>query len=180
MGNPWPNTRFGLGTRAMQRHELQPTDSLNHSVIWYSRPVSHAVNEPSGPTQPLLRIARPTDDLAAVVAFYRDGLGFEVLAEFRDHDGFDGVILGAPGAAYHLEFTRKAGHVAGRAPSQDHLLVFYLPETVDWHTAVARLEQAGHVSVPAFNPYWDRHGRTFEDPDGYRVVLQNAAWRLQQ
>lgn len=27
-----------------------------------------------------------------------------------------------------------------------------------------------------FNPYWDRLGLTFEDPDGDRVVLQNAAW----
>jgi 7-cyano-7-deazaguanine reductase len=35
-----------------------------------------------------LRVARPTDDLAAVVRFYRDGLGFEVLSEFRDHAGF--------------------------------------------------------------------------------------------
>ncbi len=26
------------------------------------------------------------------------------------------------------------------------------------------------------NPYWDKLGRTFEDPDGYRVVLQNADW----
>ena len=123
-----------------------------------------------------LRVARPTDDLAAVVAFYRDGLGFDVLGEFRDHDGFDGVMLGCRGAAYHLEFTRKAGHAAGRAPTADNLLVFYLPDEAQWHTAVARLERAGYESVPAFNPYWDRHGKTFEDPDGYRVVLQNAAW----
>jgi hypothetical protein len=34
---------------------------------------------------------------------------------------------------------------------------------------------AGFVPVPSFNPYWDRAGLTFEDPDGYRVVLQNAA-----
>ena len=27
-----------------------------------------------------------------------------------------------------------------------------------------------------FNPYWDRSGRTFEDPDGYRVVIQRASW----
>src|SRR4051812_6630535 len=57
-----------------------------------------------------LRIARPTDDLAAVVAFYRDGLGFEVLSSFTGHDGFDGVMLGFAGAGYHLEFTRAAGH----------------------------------------------------------------------
>ncbi len=31
-----------------------------------------------GIRQAHLRIARPTDDLEAVVAFYRDGLGFEV------------------------------------------------------------------------------------------------------
>ena len=32
------------------------------------------------------------------------------------------------------------------------------------------------MPVEAFNPYWDRLGKTFEDPDGYRIVLQNAAW----
>lgn len=123
-----------------------------------------------------VRLARPTDDLAAVVAFYRDGLGFEVLYEFTDHAGFDGVMLGCAGAAYHLEFTRKRGHRAGRAPTQDNLLVFYLPDRGDWMAAIARLEQAGHAPVEAFNPYWDERGKTFEDPDGYRVVLQNDGW----
>lgn len=123
-----------------------------------------------------LRVARPTDDLAAVVAFYRDGLGFDVLAEFADHDGFDGVMLGRRGAAYHLEFTRRAGHAAGRAPSLDNLLVFYLPDRDEWERAVARMVGAGYAPVAAFNPYWDKSGKTFEDPDGYRVVLQNAGW----
>jgi catechol 2,3-dioxygenase-like lactoylglutathione lyase family enzyme len=121
-------------------------------------------------------VARPTDDLAALVRFYRDGLGLEVLYEFKDHDGFDGVMLGGRGAAYHLEFTRRAGHKAGRAPTEENLLVFYLPDEARWRAAVARLEQAGYRPVPAFNPYWDRRGRTFADPDGYRVVLQNASW----
>jgi catechol 2,3-dioxygenase-like lactoylglutathione lyase family enzyme len=125
-----------------------------------------------------LRVARPTDDIPAVVRFYRDGLGFEVLFEFQDHDGFDGVMLGRPGLAYHLEFTSKSGHKAGRAPSQDHLLVFYLPDSAEWKAVVDRLHLAGYRAVPAFNPYWDVRGRTFEDPDGYRVVLQNAAWEL--
>jgi hypothetical protein len=56
-----------------------------------------------------LRVARPTDDLVAVVAFYRDGLGLEVLSEFVGHNGFDGAMLGRRGAAYHLEFTRRTG-----------------------------------------------------------------------
>jgi catechol 2,3-dioxygenase-like lactoylglutathione lyase family enzyme len=123
-----------------------------------------------------LRVARPTDNLDAVVRFYRDGLGFAVVGSFADHDGFDGVMLGHAGAGYHLEFTRKAGHAAGRAPTRDNLLVFYLPDPSAWSEAVNRMEAAGYAPVPAFNPYWDRHGRTFEDPDGYRVVLQNAGW----
>ena len=123
-----------------------------------------------------LRVARPTDNLAAVVQFYRDGLGLEVLGEFRGHDGFDGVMLGRTGSAYHLEFTRKAGHSVGRAPTEDNLLVFYLTDEVEWKAAVGRLENAGYKSVTSFNPYWDRNGKTFEDPDGYRVGLQNASW----
>jgi catechol 2,3-dioxygenase-like lactoylglutathione lyase family enzyme len=123
-----------------------------------------------------LRVARATDDLAAVVKFYQDGLGFEVLYEFTDHDGFDGVMLGWKGAAYHLEFTRKARQKVGRAPTEENLLVFYLPDAGEWKGAVARLEKAGYQSVKAFNPYWDNKGKTFEDPDGYRVGFQNASW----
>jgi catechol 2,3-dioxygenase-like lactoylglutathione lyase family enzyme len=123
-----------------------------------------------------LRVARPSDDLEGVERFYGEGLGFSVLARFKDHDGFDGVMLGRPGAPYHLEFTRQAGHKAGRAPSRENLLVLYIPDKAEWRGAVERMEQAGHPRVPSANPYWDKRGATFEDPDGYRVVLQNAAW----
>lgn len=123
-----------------------------------------------------LRIARPTDQLDAVVAFYRDGLGFEVLGGFANHESFDGAMLGHRGMGYHLELTHQWGHTVGRAPNAEHLLVFYLPDPTAWRAAVDRLEAQGHPSVPSHNPYWDRQGKTFEDPDGYRVVLQNAAW----
>jgi catechol 2,3-dioxygenase-like lactoylglutathione lyase family enzyme len=134
------------------------------------------MNKPAALGKAHLRVARPSDDIDSVVEFYRDGLGFEVLYEFEGHDGFDGVMLGHAGAAYHLEFTRKRGHKAGRAPTADNLLVFYLPDADDWRRAVDRLERLGYPPVQSFNPYWDRGGRTFEDPDGYRVVLQNAGW----
>ncbi len=127
---------------------------------------------------PHLRIARPTDQLAAVVAFYRDGLGFAIIGQFVDHDGFDGVILGHAGAGYHLEFTSQSGHQAGRAPTADNLLVFYLPDEAVWQGVVDGLIAHGCAAVPASNPYWDRSGLTFEDPDGYRVVLQRGAWTL--
>jgi hypothetical protein len=57
-------------------------------------------------------------------------------------------------------------------------LVFYLPDEREWRAAVARLERAGNRPVESFNPYWDKRGRTFEDPDGYRVVLENESWTL--
>ena len=32
----------------------------------------------------------------------------------------------------------------------------------------------GFAPVPSTNPYWEARGKTFEDPDGYRVVLECA------
>jgi catechol 2,3-dioxygenase-like lactoylglutathione lyase family enzyme len=122
-----------------------------------------------------LRVARPTDDLEAVTRFYRDGLGLEVIDSFADHAGFDGVMLGHVGGAYHLEFTHQHGHSVGRAPTPDNLLVFYLPDRIEWEQAVQRMIDRGYSPTPSYNPYWDVNGKTFEDPDGYRVVLQNAA-----
>jgi len=125
---------------------------------------------------PVLRVARPTDNLAALLAFYQQGLGLTLLYRFEDHDGFDGIMLGHEAAPYHFEFTQSRGHTAGRAPTADNLLVFYFPEPQAWQDAIKRMRAAGFSPVPAFNPYWDRNGLTFEDPDGYRVVLQQAAW----
>ena len=126
--------------------------------------------------QTRLRVARSTDHLEEVVRFYVEGLGLYQLGSFEDHEGFDGVMLGTPGAPYHLEFTHQRGHTVGRVRTKENLLVFYLPDEDEWTAAVDRMEAAGYQSGPSLNPYWDRYGRTFEDPDGYRVVLQNAAW----
>lgn len=127
---------------------------------------------------PTLRVARPSDDLDRLLPFYRDGLGLRLLYRFEDHEGFDGVVLGREGAPYHFEFTRARGHTAGRAQTQDNLLIFYLPQARAWQAAIDRMRAAGFSLVAAFNPYWDRDGATFEDPDGYRIVLQHAAWSI--
>ncbi|PLP58839.1 glyoxalase [Mesorhizobium loti] len=129
------------------------------------------------PILPKMRVARPSDDLEALLRFYRDGLGFRILTRFDDHDGFDGIILGHPNAPYHLEFTKAHGEVVGRAPSEDHLLVFYIPDQIAWDAAINSMKVAGFAPVTSFNPYWDRVGATFEDPDGYRVVFQRAEWK---
>jgi catechol 2,3-dioxygenase-like lactoylglutathione lyase family enzyme len=124
----------------------------------------------------VVRLARPTDRLEPVVRFYTEGLGLAILGSFVDHDGFDGVMVGIPGARFHLEVTRRRGSVVGRVASQEHLLVFYLPDRKAWRQSVDRMHAAGYRSVTSSNPYWDRRGLTFEDPDGYRVVLENAEW----
>ena len=68
------------------------------------------------------------------------------------------------------------GYIMGRTDASQYLGMFYLPDAGEWGMVVARLEKAGYKSVKSFNPYWDKKGKTFEDPDGYRVVLQNASW----
>ncbi len=123
-----------------------------------------------------LRVARPTDNMEEIMRFYRDGLGFEVLGSFEDHQGFDGLMLGHPGLCYHLEFTRKRGRHVGKALAEENLLVFYIPDHTEWQQAVDRMRRQEYQPVKSYNPYWDVSGKTFEDADGYRVVLQQAAW----
>lgn len=126
----------------------------------------------------VLRIARPTDRLQAIAQMYCRGLGFVRLGEFEDHQGFDGIILGHPQQAYHLEFTHHRGVQVGQAPTQDNLLVFYLPDREQWQEGGKQMLAAGFQRVQAYNPYWDVNGQTFEDLDGYRVVLQQRAWQV--
>lgn len=91
----------------------QPAKSFDSSVL---------------PSTSVMRVARPTDNIKLISEMYCRGLGFSELGSFADHQGFDGVILGHPHHAYHLEFTHHRGVQVGRAPTSDNLLVFYLPD----------------------------------------------------
>ena len=51
-----------------------------------------------------------------------------------------------------------------------------LPSTPLVCLSAAFFAASSHQPVKAFNPYWDKQGQTFVDPDGYRVVLQHASW----
>lgn len=123
-----------------------------------------------------LRVARPVTNLAESTALYTSGLGFQVLGHFEDHDGFDGVMLGIPGEPVHFEFTVCRTHPMRPTPTAEDLLVFYVPDADDWSRRCEALLAAGFKVVASFNPYWDRLGRTFEDGDGYRLVVQRASW----
>ncbi len=121
-----------------------------------------------------VRVARPTDRLEEVVRFYRDGLGLEELGGFKGHAGYDGVMLGLPGHAYHLEFTQHEEGSPCPSPTKDNLLVFYIPDEAAIKKLAERLNAMGYPAVPPENPYWAERGVTIEDPDGWRVVLMNT------
>jgi catechol 2,3-dioxygenase-like lactoylglutathione lyase family enzyme len=117
-----------------------------------------------------VRIARPTDRLAEVVSFYRDALGLEqIIATFEGHAGYEGVMLALPGRRDH-----QSGSPCP-APTKDNLLVFYVEDDGAFRETAARLRRHGHEPVEPENPYWAEKGLTFEDPDGWRVVLMHAA-----
>jgi hypothetical protein len=107
---------------------------------------------------------------------YCAGLGLCVLGAFEKHDGFDGVMLGVPGAPYHFEFSRCAAHPVVPRPTADDLIVLYVPDRAEWERRCGAMLAAGFRQVASFNPYWEVRGRTFMDPDGYRVVLERAEW----
>jgi predicted lactoylglutathione lyase len=55
------------------------------------------------------------------------------------------------------------------------LLVLYIPDIAAINAIQNRLKRMAHYPVLPANPYWKMHGITFEDPDGWRVVLMNTA-----
>jgi catechol 2,3-dioxygenase-like lactoylglutathione lyase family enzyme len=130
---------------------------------------------PAGMPVAEVRLARPTDRLDEVVRFYCEGLGLKQIGSFEGHAGYSGVMLGLPGRDYHLEFTHHEAGSPCPAPTRDNLLVFYIPDLDAIGQLAARLAGLGHSPVEPENPYWKDKGVTFEDPDGWRVVLMNTS-----
>lgn len=120
-----------------------------------------------------VRVARPTDRLAEVLRFYEDGLGLTRIGSFEGHAGYSGVMLGLPGEEYHLEFTTHEEGSPCPAPTRDNLLVLYIPDNEAVAELAGRLRVVGHAPVEPENPYW-AGDLTFEDPDGWRVVLRHV------
>ncbi|GGH77835.1 catechol-2,3-dioxygenase [Pullulanibacillus pueri] len=121
-----------------------------------------------------MRVARPTDRFDDVVRFYQEGLGLHPVTSFAGHQGYKGVVFGLPDVRYQLEFTQHEEGSPCPAPTKDNLLVFYIPDKQAQDTIVQRLHTMGYHSVPPENPYWEKSGVTFEDPDGWRIVLMNT------
>ncbi|WP_245444942.1 VOC family protein [Pseudaminobacter soli (ex Li et al. 2025)] len=118
-----------------------------------------------------VRVARPTDKLEQVIAFYRDGLGLPELFRFAGHVDYDGIMLGLPGKSVHLEFTQHAHGSPCPAPSLDNLIVLYITDADAYERLNLRMHRMGYEAVAPENPYWLERSHTYEDPDGWRVVV---------
>lgn len=116
------------------------------------------------------RVARHTTDLQAIIDFYTQNLDLEVLGSFENHSDYDGVFLGKKGLDWHLEFT-----VSSEAPKhhsdEDDLLVFYTQSVEEFNRIKANFDLHKYTPVVAKNSYWEEHGLTYLDPDGFRVVV---------
>lgn len=124
-----------------------------------------------------LRIARPVTHLNKSCEMYCRGLNLKKIGSFENHSGFSGYMLGRADIPWHLEFTVCLEHPISPAASAEDLLVLYIPDNIEWQTVCDSMIEAGFSSIPAFNSYWDNHGRTFIDHDGYRTVIQHQAWK---
>lgn len=134
-----------------------------------TQPANLTLGEGAIPVQ--IRFARPTDKFNDVVAFYRDGLGLPELGSFADHAEYNGIMLGLPGKAAHLEFTEHQSGSPCRAPSEDNLLVIYITDEIAYEQLNRRMQYKGYAPVEPENPYWIGRSFTYEDPDGWRVVI---------
>jgi catechol 2,3-dioxygenase-like lactoylglutathione lyase family enzyme len=119
------------------------------------------------------RAARPVKSLDAVMTFYREGLGLPVIGEFRDHDGFSGVMFGLPDSKAHLEFTVGPDTPVAPPHPEEHF-VFYVPDAPAADRLVRRLAALGFPEVEPVNPYWRADGTTIADADGFRVVVMRT------
>lgn len=117
-----------------------------------------------------LRYARHTNELAPLIDFYCGLLDLEILGEFHDHDGYDGIFIGPRGASWHLEFT-ASGHAPEHRSDEDDLLVLYAGSDAELDHLKAQLDAAGVSKCTARNSYWNQNAALYLDPDGFRVAL---------
>jgi catechol 2,3-dioxygenase-like lactoylglutathione lyase family enzyme len=118
-----------------------------------------------------LRIARHTDRLDELAAFYRDRVGLREIGRFTHHDGYDGVFLEIPGTGTHLEFTTGGAHRAPE-PHPESLLVLYVDSQAEIDAIAERIAQKPVVPT---NPYWQANAQTYVDPDGFQLLLALSA-----
>ena len=116
-------------------------------------------------------------DMAMSVAFYRDRLGFRIVAQSSPGDSFGWGLLKMGSASLMLNTAYDAGE---RPPAPDPARIAAHGDTTlfvdcaDVDAAYAYLRENGvDVERPVTRPYGMRQV-SVRDPDGFRVCFQGA------
>ena len=125
-----------------------------------------------------LGIARHSQYLQPMIDFYTSIIGLDVIGEFTNHAGYDGIFLGRRNLNWHLEFTTTR-EVVDHLFDEDDLLVFYPESKTDYNEIILRIEKNNIIKTVAKNPYWQENGITIEDPDGHRIVISHLKFSKQ-
>jgi methylmalonyl-CoA/ethylmalonyl-CoA epimerase len=122
-----------------------------------------------------LRVTLTVDDFDQALAFYRDALGLEELADWSTDDGRV-VVLQAGRATLELFDQAQAAAVdeieAGHRVSGKVRLALHVPDSVE---KAQQLIAAGadEVAPPVTTPWGDRNARV-QAPDGMQLTLFTA------
>lgn len=123
-----------------------------------------------------LRVAITVDDFEAAVAFYRDAVGLEVLADWTSPDG-KVVAFTAGRATLELIDRKQAEFIdsveVGHRVAGPVRLALEVPDSA---AAAGELAQAGAtvVAEPRMTPWGDRNAR-LADPAGMQLTLFTVA-----
>lgn len=117
-----------------------------------------------------LRVARHTNNLEKIEAFYVNILGFERLGDFQNHNNYDGVFIGKPDLDWHFEFT-ESNDKANHHFDEDDILVLYPTTILKYNDMLNSVLNNNISTITSKNPYWNENGKMFLDPDGYRIVI---------
>lgn len=118
----------------------------------------------------IFRYARHTKNIEKLTTFYTTVLDFEMIGNFQDHNGYDGVFLGKANQSWHLEFTQD-GNLPESKPDDDDLLVFYPESLSDYQKIIDNLEKYQVPILEPKNQYWKENGICFEDCDHYKIII---------
>ena len=119
-----------------------------------------------------LRIALTVENFDEALAFYRDTLGLEQLADWSGENGRV-ILLGGGRATLELFDEAQAAYVdeieAGARVSGTVRLAVEVPDSVE---AAQRAVDAGatRVAEPVLTPWGDRNAR-IQAPDGMQLTL---------
>jgi catechol 2,3-dioxygenase-like lactoylglutathione lyase family enzyme len=118
----------------------------------------------------VLRVARHTNNLEKIEAFYVNILGFERLGGFQNHNNYDGVFIGKSDLDWHFEFT-ESNDKANHHFDEDDIIVLYPTTILEYNNLLDSVSNNNISIITSKNPYWNENGKMLLDPDGYRIVI---------